>query len=224
MHLLSVVALFGLAAIVPAAAAEPGGGWVDIRALAPDARALTTWAPCVALILAACVVLAQPRRLIGMPGRIAAVLAIGFALFWPALAFAQAAGSTTVNVGDIFGDFRGLIEGVIGIVVAGVLALLATLTKRNIGLSIDERRRLELHSAIMDGVHAGMDRVQQLAGTAEVDVRSQVLVTAIAHARTYAPAAIRHFGYGEFDLERIAKAKLAEVQPAAIKLATLRGQ
>lgn len=205
MHRIGLTALVGLAAVSPAAAAaEPGEGWAGMRAL-------TTWAPCVTLILAACVVLAQPRRLVGLPGRAAAVLAIGFAVLWPALAYAQGEAATTVNVGQVIGDFRDAILWGAGLLVAGLVSLLAAALKTSTGLTIDAKRQERLADMAMIGVRLGLDRAERATGGITIEVKNRIVATAIEYIRSNAAAEAKRLKMSDGDLEGLARAKLQEI-------------
>lgn len=186
-------------------------------------RPVAAWVPCIFLVLAAGCVLAEHRSLTGPGAR--ALAAIGFvaAFLWPAYALAQDAAATTVNAGDLFRDFREAIEWGIGLLVAAIVGLIAAMIRRATGLSIDAKMQERLQTAAMNGVHLGLDRVQGLADGATVDVKSKILVAAIEFMRREAPAAIKHFKLADDDLEALARAKLAEVQPAGVKAARAAG-
>ena len=182
-------------------------------------RPVIAWGPCLLLALFATCILAQPPLLRGVPGRAVAVLVLGAAFLWPAFAYAQAAApsATEVSLGGIFSDVRGTIEAVIGAVVLGIIGLIAAAVKKNTGLSIDGKMRDTLQSAAMNGVHLGLDKVQGLADTTTIDVKSAIIADGIGYVRKFAPLAVKHFGLGEADLAEIVRAKLASLQPAETK-------
>lgn len=211
--------LCGLSAVlVLSFVAVPIQAWPQAAPFEAYLRPVTAWMPCIFLVFAAGLVLAEPRYLTGPFARALAVLGIVAAFCWPAYALAQdAAPSTVISAGDLFRDMRSTIETLIGVIVAGVLALIANLVRRNLGLSIDDRMRGALQSALMNGVHMGLDAVQGAADTAKIDVKSRIVAEGIQYVRQYAPAAVKHFKLGEDDLAKMLQAKLAELQPAESK-------
>lgn len=210
--------LCGLSAVlVLSLVAVPIQAWPAAAPFESYLRPVAAWLPCIALIVAAGCVLAEPRALVGAGGRALAVIGIVVAILCPAFAYAQDASSTVISAGDLFRDMRGTIETLIGVVVAGVLALIVNLVRRYLGLGIDDRMRASLQSALMSGVHMGLDAVQGAADTAKIDVKSRVVAEGIQYVRQYAPAAVKHFKLGEDDLAKMLQAKLAELQPAESK-------
>lgn len=179
-------------------------------------RPVFAWAPCLLLVLVAAVMSAHPRFSLGFSGRALAVLMLAGAFLWPAYALAQAApvSPTEVNLGGVFGDLRGTIEALVAVVVAAILGLIGALVKKNVGLSIDGKMRDTLQSAVMNGVHLGLDAVQSAADRTTIDVKSAVVADGIGYVRRYAPAAVKHFKLGDDDLAAMLKAKLAALQPA----------
>lgn len=224
MKLLRILAIGFSVMLVVSLIGVPIRAWSDPAPFVVYLKPVAAWGLALALIVAAGCVLAQPRVLVGAPGRVAAVIGIAVALLCPVLAYAQDAASTTVGLGDLFRDVRSTIETLIGVVVAGVLALLAALVKRNLGLGIDEKMRNALQSALMNGVHAGLDLVQDAADKTSIDVKSEVVAKGIGYVRSYAPLAVKHFKLTEDDLAEMLRAKLAELQPAETKaVATVSG-
>lgn len=179
-------------------------------------RPVFAWVPCLLLVFLAAVISAQPRFSLSMSGRALAVLMLAGAFLWPAYALAQAAPAspTEVNLGGVFGDLRGTIETLVAVVVAAILGLIGALVKKNVGLSIDGKMRDTLQSAVMNGVHLGLDAVQSAADRTTIDVKSAVVADGIGYVRRYAPAAVKHFKLGDDDLAAMLKAKLAALQPA----------
>lgn len=160
---------------------------------------------------------AQPtlRRVFALV--LVAFLSVSAIVLWPLYAMAQDAGATTISAGSLFSDVRGPIETALGVVIAAVLGWLSYMVKSNLGLSIDGKMRDTLQSALMNGVHFGLDQVQHAADQQSIDVKSTVVLQGIQYVREYAPKAIKHFGLSEDDLAKMLKAKLAELQPAETK-------
>lgn len=212
------------AVLVLSLIAVPIQAWPAVAPFGSYLRPVAAWVPCIILVFAAGMVLAEPRWATGPGARALAVVGIVVAFLWPAYALAQdAAASTVISAGDLFRDLREVIEWGIGIVVAAIFGLLAAMVKRTFGLSVDAKMQERLQTAAMNGVHLGLDKVQGLADGATVDVKSKILVTAIEFMRREAPAAIKRFKLDDDDLEALARAKLAEVQPAGVKAARVAG-
>lgn len=217
MKLLGLLTLGVSAMLTMSLVSVPIRAWADPGPIVVYLQPVAGFAFSLVLLVAAGCVLAQPRFLMGIPGRTLAVLGIVVAVLCPVYAMAQDAASTTVGLGDLFRDVRGTIETLISVVVAGVLALLAALVKKNLGLSVDEKMRGALQSALMNGVHVGLDAVQGAADKTSIDVKSEVIAKAIGYVRSYAPIAVKHFKLGEDQLAEMVRAKLAELQPAETK-------
>lgn len=226
MKILGFVMCAVSAVLVLSIVAVPIQGWPGTAPFDAYLRPVGAWVPCLLMIGASGAVLAEPRALIGAPGRALAVAVLGVAMLWPAFALAQdaaAATPTMVNLGDVFRDFRDTIVTLIGAVVALIVGVIAAAVRKSTGLSIDAKMRESLQSAAMNGVHFGLDRVQDIADRTSIDVKSRIIAEGVQYIRQYAPKAIAHFKLGEGDLEAIARAKLAELQPAAVKAAKLAG-
>lgn len=139
-----------------------------------------------------------------------------FVLGVPLHALAQATvseGGTTINAGALFADVRGTIETLFGVLVAGIVGFLGWLVKKNLGISIDQKYRDALQSALVNGLHSGFDLVQARADDLDIDVKSELVAKALRYARSFAPAAIRHFGLTDRDLAEMARAQLAKLIP-----------
>lgn len=197
-----------------------GYAWIGVVAYgAPPASLitpLTTWGLPMLVIFAAAFVLVRVSTKSIAALHVLAIVGIAGAVLWPVYALAQDASGTTISAGGLFSDVRGGLEMLVGVVVAGVLGLLSAIVKKNLGLSIDGKMRDTLQSAAMNGVHFGLDKVQDLADKATIDVKSQIIADGIGYVRQYAPKAIKHFGLGEEDLAAIVRAKLAQLQPAEV--------
>lgn len=179
-------------------------------------RPVTTWGLPIAVIFAAAFVMAQPSARAVVALHAVAITAIAGAVLWPVYALAQDASGTAINAGGLFSDVRGTIEMVVGVVVAAIVGWLSLLVKSNLGISIDTKMRDTLQSAIMNGVHYGLDGVQSLADNKTIDVKYEIVAKGIEYVRQYAPKAIKHFGLGDDDLEAMLKAQLAKLQPAEV--------
>ncbi|MGX5776496.1 hypothetical protein [Methylorubrum zatmanii] len=217
MRLLGILALAFSTLLVVSLVGVPIRAWSDPAPFIVHLKPVAAWGLALVLVVAAGCVLAHPRILAGLSGRALAVLGIAAALLWPAYALAQDAAGTTISLGDLFRDVRSTVETLIAVAVAGVLAFLASLLKKNLGLGVDEKMRNALQSALMNGVHAGLDYVQDAADRTSIDVKSEIVAKGIGYVRQYAPLAVKHFKLSEDDLAEMLRAKLAELQPAEAK-------
>ena len=213
MKLLGLAAACFSALLVVSLVSVPIRAWPDAAPLEAYLWPIATWGPCMVLALAAACILVEPRALVGAPGRVVAVIAVAAAVFWPAFALAQDAASTTVNLGDVFGDLRSTIVTVITVVVSGIVALLAAAVKKSTGLTIDTKMQERVQSAMMTGIHLGLDRVQAVADRTDIDVKSQIIAGAIQYARGYAAKDIKGLKLREYQLEDLARAEFQKIVP-----------
>ncbi len=191
--------------------AVPIQAWPAVAPFGSYLRPVAAWAPCIILVLAAGMVLAEPRWATGPGARALAVIGIVVAFLWPAYALAQdAAASTTVNLGDVLRDFREGIVTVAGIVVAAIVAFLAAALKKSTGVTVDAKMQERLQSVAMTGVHLGLDQVESLADRTDIDVKSKIVAGAIQYIRINAPKEVKHFKLTGDDIEDLARAKLQE--------------
>lgn len=123
-----------------------------------------------------------------------------------------------VTAGSLFADVRGILEAVLGVVAAAIVGLLAWGARQAFGVTVDEKMRTALQSAITGGIHLGLDAVQGLANRSTFAVRSEVLSTAMGYVQRYAPDALSHFGLGEREIEELVRAQLAKVMPDGVLL------
>lgn len=213
MKLLGILALGFSAMLVVTLIGVPIRAWSDPAPFVEYLRPVAAWGLALVLVVAAGCVLAQPRAFVGAPGRALAVVGIAVAVLCPVFAWAQDVASTTVNLGDVFGDLRSTIVTVISAIVMGIVALLAAAVKKSTGLTIDTKMQERVQSAMMTGVHLGLDRVQAIADRTDIDVKSQIIAGAIQYARSYAAKDIKGLKLSEYQLEDLARAEFQKIVP-----------
>lgn len=139
-------------------------------------------------------------------------LAVVLLVLAPGAAFAA---DPTTPLGPIFRDIRGGLEIVL-IALAGVVgAWLAFDAKRYLGFSMDEKLRASLQSAMVNGIHGALDRLQAGADTTSMNVRWQLVADAIPYVRSFAVDAVKRFGLTEQDLTALLTPQMAKILPPA---------
>lgn len=213
MKFVGMLALGFSALLAVALIGVPIRAWSDPAPFVEYLRPVAAWGLALVLVVAAGCVLAQPRAFVGAPGRVLAVVGIVAAVLCPVFAYAQDAASTTVNLGDVLGDLRSTIVAAITVIVSGIVALLAAAVKKSTGLTIDTKMQERVQSALMTGIHLGLDRVQAIADRTDIDVKSQIIAGAIQYARGYAAKDIKGLKLSEYDLEAFALAEFQKTIP-----------
>lgn len=185
-----------------------------------SAIALAVFGPAAMLVLLpsalAIAVVTAPEPVARRVVQVAAVVMVAAILLWPVLVFAQAASpsGSTVDAGAWFSDIRGTIEAVVSVVVGLILSFLSWLVKKNLGISIDAKYRDALQTALMNGVHLGLDHVEAATAGDKFDLRSDIAARAVTYAHDFASGAIKHFKLDDAALAEMARAQLAKLLPA----------
>lgn len=139
-----------------------------------------------------------------------AFLCLTFVLLGPAVALAQAVG-TTVEVGSIFGAWKPYITEILGIVVMFILAWLADLARRKFNLSIEASHREALQQALTNGAGLVLNQIGNSLQGKKIDVKSEAVAKGVDYVLKAAPEALKNFGLGPDELREKIVAKVPQV-------------
>lgn len=120
---------------------------------------------------------------------------------------------TTVGLGTWWVVIEPYVVTVISSVVLAIIGWFTAIVQQYLGIKIEEKHRLALHSALMSGVAAALTKFRITASAARLDVGSKVIAEAILWAERSVPDAIKHLGLnkpgGEDKMAELAAAKLS---------------
>ena len=112
------------------------------------------------------------------------------------------------------------------VIVTAIIGWVAALIQRSTGITIEQKYRDSLHSALVTGISAGLTKLDARAADVSIDTKSQLITDAIRWAQKSVPDAIKALGASPDDLAKLAAAKLNLLieAPSAATSAPLSGK
>ena len=141
-------------------------------------------------------------------------------------AAAQAVTDTTVSAAPWIKIIEPYAVTVLGAVSTVIIGWVAALIQRSTGITIEQKYRDSLNTALTNGVSMALSALDKRAVDVKFDVKSQVIAEAANWAATKVPDAIKALGVGSDDLAKLASAKLNLLieAPSAATTAPLSGK
>ena len=151
-------------------------------------------------------------------GLIFPILGLAIAALALAVAFASAAAAasgTTVSVEPFYAVLAPYLQALADAVIFALIGWVATIVQRWTGIQIEARHREALHSAAMTGVTKAIARVGGSVNGMSLDVRSDVVASAIEWIEASVPDAIAALGVTPEKVAALATAKLGQLIASA---------
>ena len=166
-------------------------------------------------------------KLFALLGALAlACLCIFIAPLAPAFAQAVAPTDTTVSAAPWIKLVEPYLLTLFSVVATAIIGWVAALIQRSTGITIEQKYRDSLNTALTNGVNMALSALDKRAVDVKLDVKSQVIAQAVNWAATKVPDAVKALGVGSDDLAKLAAAKLNLLieAPSAATTAPLSGK
>lgn len=137
-------------------------------------------------------------------GILFAIAALCLYFLGPALA----AGDGTITVDDVLAPLRPYITEIVGVLITAFVAWLASWLRTMFGVTLDEKRRAALHSALDNAAWLVGAKIDRVAGGTVVPISNPVLQHGVDYVLEYAPDAVNHFGLAPEDIGRMLRSRI----------------
>lgn len=144
------------------------------------------------------------------------VLTLAIPLILVSIAPALAADDTTVALGGWYAIAQPYLLMAFSALVATILGFLTKVIHDKFGIDIQAKDREAIHRAAMTGIASGLALAGKKANEVQVDVRSPLIKSTVDWIQRSVPDATKRLGVTPEKLEKVALAKLGELQNGAV--------